>query len=153
MPVSGRPSANKKSRNLYDEFVARRLEKDDGVTKNEVDKYLEEEPEQPTENFDVLGWWASSECKYKILSLMARVVLAILVTFEATFSIGGQIIDHFRSSLSPRMVEALICLNNWWSRSHQPIITREYMEEEEALQTSEYLESSNLLHFIWIFMV
>ncbi|XP_062083574.1 uncharacterized protein LOC133789931 [Humulus lupulus] len=75
---------------------------------------------------------------------MARDVLAIPVTTvasEAAFSIGGRILDPFRSSLSPRMVEALICLNNWWSGSHQPIITREYMEEEEALQTSEYLES------------
>ncbi|XP_062105539.1 zinc finger BED domain-containing protein RICESLEEPER 2-like [Humulus lupulus] len=44
MPVSGQPTT-KKSRNLHDQFVAQRLEKDDGMTKNEVDKYLEEEPE------------------------------------------------------------------------------------------------------------
>ncbi|XP_062104717.1 uncharacterized protein LOC133815990 [Humulus lupulus] len=55
MPVSGRPSANKKSRNLHDEFVARRLEKDNGMTKNEFNKYLEEEPERPSDNFNVLG--------------------------------------------------------------------------------------------------
>ena len=81
---------------------------------------------------------------------MARDVLAIPVTavaFKATFSIGGRILDPCRSSLSPRMVEALICLNNWWSRSHQPIIVRDYMDEEEALQTSEYLESGSLIHF------
>ncbi|XP_062114457.1 zinc finger BED domain-containing protein RICESLEEPER 3-like [Humulus lupulus] len=139
MLVSGRPSANKKSRNLHDEFVAWRLEnfmikgvvlfvvavliyrinnrkmverknlyltgllpipmnfigprndKNDGMTINEVDKYLEEEPERPSENFNVFGWWASGGCKYKILSLMARDLLAIPVTTvasEATFSIG-----------------------------------------------------------------
>ncbi|XP_062103349.1 uncharacterized protein LOC133814398 [Humulus lupulus] len=75
---------------------------------------------------------------------MARDLLAIPVTtvaFEAAFSTGGRILDTFRSSLSPRMVEALICLKNGWSDSHQPIIVRDYMDEAEVLQTSDDLES------------
>ena len=78
---------------------------------------------------------------------MARDVLAVPVTTvasEAAFSTGGRILDPFRSSLSPKMVEALICLKNWCSSSHQPTIVRDYMDEaEEVLQTSENLESGS----------
>ena len=138
---------NKKSRNSHEKFVARKMENEGGKTKNEVDKYLEESVELPSENFDILGWWASSGSKYKILSRMARDVLAVPVTTvasEAAFSTGGRILDPFRSSLSPTMVEALICLKNWCSSSHQPTIVRDYMDEaEEVLQTSENLESGS----------
>ncbi|XP_062073094.1 zinc finger BED domain-containing protein RICESLEEPER 2-like [Humulus lupulus] len=142
--TSSTSNKSKRSHNLHDEYVARKMEKEGGKTKNKVDKYLEEAVELPSQNFDVLGWWASSGCKYKIFSIMARDVLAIPVTTvasEAAFSTGGRILDPFRSSLSPRMVEALICLKNWWSDSHQPIIVRDYIDEAEVLQTSDDLES------------
>ena len=43
---------------------------------------------------------------------MARNVLAIpisTVTFESAFSTGGHVLDSFRTSLTRKMVEALIC--------------------------------------------
>ncbi|KAF4399920.1 hypothetical protein G4B88_021134 [Cannabis sativa] len=57
--LSSRPKG-KKSRNVHDEFVARRMEKNSSKMKNELDKYIEEEAKQPTQRFDILGWWASS---------------------------------------------------------------------------------------------
>ena len=51
-----------------------------------------------------------------ILSQLARDVYAILVStiaFELVFSTGGRILDPFRSSLVPKMVEALVCTQNW----------------------------------------
>ncbi|XP_062100343.1 zinc finger BED domain-containing protein RICESLEEPER 2-like [Humulus lupulus] len=62
--MSTRPTTNstsgksKRSRNLHDEYVVRKME-EGGKTKNEVDKYLEEAIEVPSQNFDVLGWLAS----------------------------------------------------------------------------------------------
>ncbi|GKU88717.1 hypothetical protein SLEP1_g2946 [Rubroshorea leprosula] len=47
---------------------------------------------------------------------MARDVLAMLISTvasEATCSTGGRVLDEFRSSLTPRMVQALICSQDW----------------------------------------
>lgn len=53
---------------------------------------------------------------YPILSSIARDVLAILVSTvvsKSAFSTGGCILDQYRSSLTPDMVEALVLLQNW----------------------------------------
>ncbi|KAL2926042.1 putative AC9 transposase [Bienertia sinuspersici] len=47
---------------------------------------------------------------------MARDILAIplsTVVSESTFSTGGHTLDPFRSSLTPKMVRALICTQDW----------------------------------------
>ena len=54
--------------------------------------------------------------KYPILSHIARDVMAMpisTISSESAFSTGGRVLDHFRSSLSPKIVEALICTQNW----------------------------------------
>ncbi|XP_062112881.1 zinc finger BED domain-containing protein RICESLEEPER 1-like [Humulus lupulus] len=86
-------SSLNKYASLHDEFVQQRKEEDGGKTKNEVDRYLTEDAEPMIEgvNFDILKWWAKNSSKYKILSTIARDVLAILVTIvasEAAFSTG-----------------------------------------------------------------
>lgn len=63
-----------------------------------------------------MGWWKSNSSKYRILSLIARDVLAVpvsTVASESCFSTSGRVLDVFRSSLSPKMAEALICSQNW----------------------------------------
>jgi hypothetical protein len=50
--------------------------------------------------------------RFTILGCLARDVLAIpnsTVASESDFSTGGRILDDFRSSLTPFMVEALVC--------------------------------------------
>ncbi|KAL0001609.1 hypothetical protein SO802_015390 [Lithocarpus litseifolius] len=47
---------------------------------------------------------------------MARDVLSVpisTVASESTFSVGGRVIDQFRSSLRPDIVEALVCTRDW----------------------------------------
>ena len=50
-----------------------------------------------------------------MLSKMAKDVLVVpvlIVASESTFSTGGCIVDPFRSSLSPLMVQNLVCAQN-----------------------------------------
>ncbi|XP_062103927.1 zinc finger BED domain-containing protein RICESLEEPER 2-like [Humulus lupulus] len=96
-------------------------------------------------NFDILDWWQRNGNKYPIVSHIARDVLAVqmsTVAFESAFSTGGRILDPFRSSLSPKMVEALICSKNWLTCEYDaPIVLRQYMDKIEGLVTSEQVES------------
>ncbi|KAK4280640.1 hypothetical protein QN277_012239 [Acacia crassicarpa] len=85
----------------------------------ELDRYIatNSRDEIPSQSeFDILSWWKANSEKYKILSHMARDVLAMpvsTVASESAFSTGGRVVDHYRSSLSPKMTEALICSQNW----------------------------------------
>ena len=55
------------------------------------------------------------------LTMIARDVLVIPIlrmASESAFSTKGQILDSFRSSLTPKVVEALVCSQNWLRSSH-----------------------------------
>ncbi|KAH9792420.1 BED-type domain-containing protein [Citrus sinensis] len=88
---------------------------------NELDLYLMEKTEKIVKNnlgtkFDILLWWRVNSANYPILSSIARDVLAIpvpTVASESAFSTRGRILDQYRSSLTPDMVEALVLLQNW----------------------------------------
>ena len=101
----------------HSSYMQLRLNQDGGRTKNEVDRYLSEECEDLIEGqfFDILKWWSANSAKYRVLSLIARDILAFPVTTvssESAFSSGGRILDPFRSSLAPKTVERLVCLKN-----------------------------------------
>ncbi|KAI3848139.1 hypothetical protein MKX03_001145, partial [Papaver bracteatum] len=90
--------------------------------KSEVERYLSEQIYSPTKDnkqgskFDIFTWWKINAARFDILSLIARDILAILVSSVASefaFSTGKRIHGHFRSCLRPRTVEALILLQNW----------------------------------------
>ncbi|CAN1337711.1 Putative AC transposase [Linum perenne] len=94
------------------------MEEVDGVIyKTKLDKYLREEPnDTPDPKFNVLDWWILNSHRYPILSQMARDVLVVpisTVSSESAFSTGGRVLDAFRSSLTPRIVDALICTQDW----------------------------------------
>ncbi|KAL6208576.1 hypothetical protein ACLB2K_019525 [Fragaria x ananassa] len=98
------------------------LENDESVVvSNEVDRYLLDPTEKPKadkkkEEFQLLLWWKLNGSKYPNLAVVAKDVLAIQVSTvasESSFSTGKRVIDPHRSSLTPKSVEALICLQNW----------------------------------------
>jgi len=92
-------------------------------SRTELDRYLAEECEEDCKKFDILTWWKGQSTRFPILSSLARDVLAIpisTVASESAFSTGGRILDDFRSSLTPFMVEALVCTQDWL-RSGTPI--------------------------------
>jgi hypothetical protein len=108
--------------------------------RTELDRYLAEELEDDDKKLDILDWWKRQSTRFPILSLMARDVLAIpisTVASESAFSTSGRILDDFRSSLTPFMVEALICTQDWLRRS--TVNVEENTEELTKLEEGKYL--------------
>ena len=120
------------------------------VVHNDVDKYLSDPNEgEEEENFDVLNWWrVNGVSKYPILARVAREILAIPVSTiasESSFSTSGRITDPYRSSLSPKMVEALICTQNWLRSIHVALHHEPTIEEMEFC---EEVEKGNFIYCI-----
>jgi hypothetical protein len=66
--------------------------------------------------FDILSFWKGNEFRYPEVAAMAHDILSIpisTVASESTFSVGGRVIDQYRSLHKPDIVEALACTRNW----------------------------------------
>ena len=64
------------------------------------------------------------------------------IASESAFSTGGRVLDSFRSSLSPLIVEARICCQNWLRNTSSPVKLREAKDEMQSID--EELKSGNL---------
>ncbi|XP_060669258.1 zinc finger BED domain-containing protein RICESLEEPER 2-like [Ziziphus jujuba] len=84
--------------------------------KSQLELYLEE-PRMATEiELNVLDYWKANQFRYPEVASMARDLLSIpisTVASESAFSIGGRVLDQFRSSLKPSTVEAIVCTRDW----------------------------------------
>lgn len=68
---------------------------------------------------------------------MARDVLAVpisTVASESAFSTSGRVLDSFRSSLTPKIIEALICTSDWLRLAKKPISVEETLDELEKFE-------------------
>jgi hypothetical protein len=86
----------------------------------DLEAYLAKPPIPRSETFDILAWWKSNSVEYPTLSRISRDVLAVpasTVASESAFSTGRRIISDFRSQLTPKNVEALVCLQDWMRTS------------------------------------
>ena len=104
-------------------------------TKSEIGKYFLDNLEKLGSS-DILDWWKLNASNYPILSKMERDILAILISTtasESAFSTSGRILDAFRSSLSPKTVETLVCSQNWFKKYHT-INLQEIIEEAEKYE-------------------
>ncbi|KAH9659184.1 BED-type domain-containing protein [Citrus sinensis] len=114
----GGPSSSIMSIDLFSSFkMMKQNSNEDISSKNYVEKYLTYANESTSNaHFDILTWWKLNGHRYPILSQIAKDVLAIpvsTVASESAFSIGGRVLDPFRSSLTHKTVESLICTQNW----------------------------------------
>lgn len=118
--------------------------------KTELEIYLlEVKCDKRDPGFNILAWWKANCVRYPTLARMARDVLAIpvsTVASESAFSTGGRILDSFRSSLSPRMVEAIICTRDWLQTN------KKIVNFEESLEELESIEAGNVISFLQFFL-
>jgi hypothetical protein len=91
--------------------------------KSELDRYLEEElVSVHTDNFKILDWWKVAGTRYPTLRKVARDIFAIpvsTVASESAFSTSGRVISEHRSRLTPEIVEALMCSQDWLRNKYQ----------------------------------
>ena len=122
---------------LASQFAMHLEEIESRESNSELSRYLTENCEKITDDFDLLMWWRCNSSKYPILSTLAKDILAVpvsTVASESSFSTGGRILDSFRTSLSPTTVEALICTQSWLRSPSGPIDIIKSMEEIEAYE-------------------
>ena len=56
------------------------------------------------------------------------------VAFEYAFSTGGCILDSFMSSLTPKVVEALVCTQDWIQKSSNQVDMVKELQELENFE-------------------
>ncbi|CAN6208011.1 unnamed protein product [Urochloa humidicola] len=85
--------------------------------KSELDRYLDEELlDMHTSNFKVLDWRKVAGTRFPTLRKIARDIFAIPVTTvasESAFSTSGRVLSEHRSRLTSKMLEALMCSQDW----------------------------------------
>ncbi|KAH0686132.1 hypothetical protein KY289_018898 [Solanum tuberosum] len=117
-------------KNLFAIYFYMKKQKEDSGSlgvKSELDRYLLEDQEPEFEDFDILIWWKVNSPKFPILSQLARDVLTIpmsSVASECAFSTSGRILDPFRSSLTSKCVQCLICVQDWLRQETKPICVK-----------------------------
>ncbi|CAH1450252.1 unnamed protein product [Lactuca virosa] len=111
-------------------------------SKSEQERYLTKDIEEEDEyfqsdNFTVLGWWKKRCGMFPILSFVARDVLGILVltvASESTFGTRGRVLDSFRSYSTPKIVQALICCQDWIHSSDVKVNVEENIEDLDKFE-------------------
>jgi hypothetical protein len=133
--------------------IVKRMKLNSGIgtssrgSRTELDRYLAKECEEDVKKFGILAWWKGQSTRFPILSKLARDVLAIeisTVASESAFSTGGCVPDDFRTSLTPFMVEALVCTQDCLRRA-TPINLSENTEELTKLEEGNSFMSFLLL--------
>lgn len=84
--------------------------------KTQLELYLSEPRADRSSHLDILSFWKDNQVRYPELASMARDVLTIpisTVASESAFSVGGRVLDQFRSSLKPETVESIVCSRDW----------------------------------------
>ncbi|KAM3337024.1 hypothetical protein P3S68_032724 [Capsicum galapagoense] len=135
------------SSNMWQSQWEKYLEKENDVDdRSDLDKYLKDDVEK-IKDFNILSWWKASYEKYSIVSRITRDVLPIptsIVASESVFSTGVRILNCYRSSLSPKTAEALICGQQWLSSTSKECKIEDLLDEIQKLETieKEYSDST-----------
>lgn len=121
-----------------EDFKKRKIEARGKDSKIELDKYLGENCEDEEDDFQILNWWKVNSPRFPILSKLARDMLVVPVSTiasEAAFSTGERVLDPFRSSLTPRIVQALIYTQDWLQPSDFKVTVEEELDDLEVFES------------------
>ncbi|XP_063940304.1 zinc finger BED domain-containing protein RICESLEEPER 2-like [Daucus carota subsp. sativus] len=160
----GQPSSNTSSlhstssraSSLGARFMRQKMASGEVESKCELDIYLRESVfvTKNDDEFDILKWWKVNSSRFPILSQLARDVLAIpisTVASESAFSTGGRVLDCYRSSLTPKIVEGLICAQDWLRGAKRPKTIEEDINDLEkfeevfsALSLKEFAQANTI---------
>lgn len=78
--------------------------------------------------------------EFPVLSCIAKdvhVVPVSTVASKSTFSVSGKVLDSFRSLLTPKVVEALICGQGWIRAAPLPSV-EENVDDVEKLEAGKF---------------
>ncbi|CAB4306765.1 unnamed protein product [Prunus armeniaca] len=165
--VAGISSTSNSVRSHVDDMVSKEcmdvmkefdtFESEESITssqKSQLQLYLDEPKIDRKINLNVLDFWKVNQFRYPELSILARDVLSIpisTVASEASFSVGGRVLDQYRSALKPENVEALICTRDWiFGDQENPTMAPNLEELTEdisniAINLSQSAECSNTI--------
>ncbi|KAK6137277.1 hypothetical protein DH2020_028992 [Rehmannia glutinosa] len=132
----------KKSRFILgDKFTRHKIESGEVESKCDLDVYLKKKVLVVEKGeFDILMWCKLNQNRFLILSHLARDVLAMpisMVASKSAFSMCGRVLDEYRSSLTPKIVEALICAQDWLRKQKQSKTLEESLEDLEKMEEVE----------------
>ena len=124
-PSVGNTSLSNRIKSYNNRFKQHLAGENSVESKSKWARYLLESFEDlDVEDFDILMWWKMNYFRCRVLSQIARDVLAIpisTVASEFAFSIEGRVLNSFCNSLSPNTVESLICTQNWLNDAKKKI--------------------------------
>lgn len=81
----------------------------------------------------MLDWWKVAGTRYPTLRMIARDIYAIPITTvasESAFSTGGRVLSEHHSRLTSKMLEALMCSQDW--------IRNKYKVDEKSKKPSTF---------------
>ncbi|CAL8089894.1 unnamed protein product [Prunus armeniaca] len=134
---------------LMQQLVQRRKDEPSVEISNEVDKYLADPFESPlSKQFNILNWWKGSQTRYPIISQVAKDIFGIpssMIASENALSLGKGIVDSFRSSLHPKMVETLVCTCDWFRAEEFSFYKEPTDDEIEFYKEMEHVTTFSLL--------
>ncbi|KAL9688096.1 hypothetical protein QQ045_032509 [Rhodiola kirilowii] len=113
---------------------------------NDLDSYFADASEAAlNKEFKLMELWKVNQFKYPIVSKIAMDIFAIpssTVSSEAAFSLGKRVVDPFRASLTPLMVEALVLTSDWLRTEEFDFYKEPTDEEFEMYKELEEIETN-----------
>ncbi|KAL4587067.1 hypothetical protein LXL04_011717 [Taraxacum kok-saghyz] len=110
--IGGVPIQN----NILEEFDEYDNDDLSSTTTTQLQVYLLEPRAKRTSPVHMLDFWKSQQYRYPELAKLAMDILCVpvsTVASESAFSLGGRILNAYRSSMTSDVVEAIVCSRDW----------------------------------------